>query len=110
MCEQSLIEFHSEECSKLVHGQCSLRSCLIRGGWQPGPDVNYDKATCRALETVSALSKLAAVTAERDRLRDLLREARGKMRAFPCGPAIAFREIISCIEAALSHGDGNGQS
>ena len=56
-----LIEYHYPDCSKLQYGTCSTRSCLVRGGWKSGEDVNYDLATCAHLETVHALRRLRAI-------------------------------------------------
>jgi hypothetical protein len=50
-----LIKFHSQDCSKLVHGQCHTRRCLVRGGWTVGDPSYATAATCEAFETVEYL-------------------------------------------------------
>ena len=55
-----LIEHHRRDCSHMVHGQCSTRRCLVRGGWEAGDGSGYSKATCEALETCRALETLEA--------------------------------------------------
>ena len=52
----ALIQVYKGQCSRLVHGHCSRRACLNRGGWKPG--MSADLATCEELETVEALDVL----------------------------------------------------
>ncbi len=55
-----LIEHHRLDCMRMLHGQCSTRRCLVRGGWTPGDASGYSKATCEALETCRVLETLEA--------------------------------------------------
>lgn len=85
-----LIEHHRLDCSRMVHGQCSTRRCLVRGGWEAGDGSGYSKATCEALETCRALEALerAAPPARQDALREALLDAAAHLR----GAASAYRE------------------
>lgn len=47
------------ECNREVYGQCSVRSCLCRGGWVQGDLSGFSKATCRERDTALALRTLA---------------------------------------------------
>jgi hypothetical protein len=58
-----LAEYHERQCC--LHttktGICSIRRCLIRGGWDPKQLGDfYHLATCEAHETATALRELAA--------------------------------------------------
>lgn len=83
-----LIEHHRLDCSRMVHGRCSTRRCLVRGGWVAGDGTGYDKATCEALETCRALEAAAEITALRAQLAvkdKALREALPNHRCEYCG-------------------------
>lgn len=47
------------QCNKHVNGMCSLRKCLVRGGWKLGDKTGFDLATCPELETGQALARAA---------------------------------------------------
>ncbi len=48
-----------EQCSRLLHGQCSTRRCLVRGGYGGKGPVNLDGATCEPYEIWKALHAAA---------------------------------------------------
>lgn len=45
---ESKAEFLHANCSRFLHGSCTTRACLLRGGWKPGE--SKDKATCAPFE------------------------------------------------------------
>lgn len=61
-----LEEWSKDQCSRLLHGQCSTRRCLMRGGYPGRGEVDCGMATCEPFE-VSQL--LAAARWHRDALR-----------------------------------------
>lgn len=62
-------EWLKEQCNRYVHGQCTTRGCLVRGGYEPGSArVDYSVATCEAHETLILL-------ADNERLREALLKA-----------------------------------
>lgn len=58
------------DCSRVRYGQCSTRSCLVRGGWIPSQTASYDQAACQEFQVAATLRALAsenaALRAERD--------------------------------------------
>jgi len=55
-----LAEYWERRCNRYVNGACSIRSCLVRGGWSAGKTSGYD-ATCEEHETANALRAHAAM-------------------------------------------------
>ena len=47
------------DCNRYLNGICTLRKCLIDGGWEPAQGgVDYDQADCDDLKTARALLEL----------------------------------------------------
>ena len=47
-----------EQCSLLMYGQCTTRSCLIRGGYSGRGSVDTSIATCEAKELFDYVIRL----------------------------------------------------
>lgn len=51
-----VVEWLTEQCSRLKNGRCSTLGCLRRGGYV-GPPASYDIATCEAYEIFEVVAK-----------------------------------------------------
>lgn len=50
-------KFLTENCNRLLHGECHNLGCMRRGGHKKGDTVDYDKATCSAFEIFNILKE-----------------------------------------------------
>lgn len=48
----------TEQCSRLLYGQCSTRQCLVRGGYNGRGPVDLSIATCEVREIMEYILQL----------------------------------------------------
>lgn len=64
-------------CNRLKYGACNSGDCLTRGNYKRGDSVNYDLATCEALEINKALAILRRIVASADDPDSFMRKSDG---------------------------------
>lgn len=71
----SAFDLLTEQCNRRVNGQCTLRKCIVRGGWS-GNRADYDEAvsqaTCEYHEAAQALEEITTLRSQVETLRGAL--------------------------------------
>ena len=82
-------EWLREQCSRLKHGQCTTRRCIIRGGYSGRGGFDIRIATCEAKEAHEARAELDEARAQLATLREALNTiAGGFTDRFPGAPDV----------------------